>query len=82
MVPTLDGVHHLKLPVADLDRSIDWYGSRLGYRVVIGFRQNGRRTGVSMEHPDGGPGLGLVLAPQKATAAAGFDFAPAGARAR
>ncbi len=28
MIPTLDGVHHLKLPVTDLTRSIAWYASR------------------------------------------------------
>jgi catechol 2,3-dioxygenase-like lactoylglutathione lyase family enzyme len=74
MIPTLDGVHHVKLPVADLDRSIDWYRSRLGYEVVIVFRSDGRRSGVTMAHPDGGPMLGLVESPEKARAAAGFDY--------
>ncbi|WP_051791528.1 VOC family protein [Amycolatopsis jejuensis] len=74
MVPTLDGVHHLKLPVTDLDRSIAWYGDVLGYEVVVEFREHGRRTGVSMDHPRGGPGLALTLAPELARAAAGFDY--------
>jgi catechol 2,3-dioxygenase-like lactoylglutathione lyase family enzyme len=74
MVPTLDGVHHLKLPVTDLDRSIDWYRSRLGYEVVIVFREGGVRTGVTMAHQGRGPMLGLVHAPDKARAAAGFDY--------
>jgi catechol 2,3-dioxygenase-like lactoylglutathione lyase family enzyme len=74
MVPTLDGVHHLKLPVTDLDRSIGWYRSRLGYEVVIVFRDDGERSGVTMAHPDGGPMLGLVQTPDKARAAAGFDY--------
>lgn len=74
MVPTLAGVHHLKLPVSDLDRSISWYASRLGYQVVLEFRKGGERTGVSMTHPDGGPWLGLVLDPEPARAAAGFDY--------
>jgi catechol 2,3-dioxygenase-like lactoylglutathione lyase family enzyme len=74
MIPTLDGVHHLKLPVTDLQRSIDWYGSRLGYRVAVEFRQHGERTGVSMLHPAGGPGLGLVRSPDLARVAAGFDY--------
>jgi catechol 2,3-dioxygenase-like lactoylglutathione lyase family enzyme len=74
MIPTLAGVHHLKLPVSDLDRSIEWYASRLGYQVVIEFRDHGRRTGVSMTHPDGGPWLGLMLDPDKARASAGFDY--------
>jgi catechol-2,3-dioxygenase len=74
MIPTLAGVHHLKLPVSDLDTSITWYGKCLGYQVVIEFRNHGRRTGVSMTHPDGGPWLGLVHAPERARAAAGFDY--------
>ncbi|MFE3178523.1 VOC family protein [Amycolatopsis sp. NPDC059090] len=74
MIPTLDGVHHLKLPVADLDRSAAWYADRLGYAVALEFRQDGRRTGVTMTHPRGGPDLGLVLNPNLARAAAGFDY--------
>jgi catechol 2,3-dioxygenase-like lactoylglutathione lyase family enzyme len=74
MIPTLDGVHHVKLPVADLDRSMEWYASRLGYRLMIEFRERGRRTGVTMAHPAGGPMMGLVEAPEKARAAAGFDY--------
>jgi catechol 2,3-dioxygenase-like lactoylglutathione lyase family enzyme len=74
MIPTLAGVHHLKLPVSDLDRSIEWYASRLGYQVVIEFRDRGRRTGVSMTHPNGGPWLGLTLDRDRARASAGFDY--------
>lgn len=74
MIPKLAGVHHLKLPVSDLDRSIRWYGTRLGYQVVIEFRDHGRRTGVVMTHPDGGPDLALNLNPDRAKASAGFDY--------
>jgi len=74
MIPKLAGVHHLKLPVSDLDRSIRWYATRLGYQVVIEFREHGRRTGVAMTHPDGGPDLALNLNPDRAKASAGFDY--------
>jgi catechol 2,3-dioxygenase-like lactoylglutathione lyase family enzyme len=73
-VPRLDGVHHLKLPVADLERSRAWYESRLGYVVRIEFVEDGRLMGVSMRHPRGGPDLALRLDPQRAAAAAGFDY--------
>jgi catechol 2,3-dioxygenase-like lactoylglutathione lyase family enzyme len=72
--PKLDGVHHLKLPVADLERSRSWYESRLGYEVDIEFVEGGRLMGVSMTHPNGGPTLALRLNPERAAAAAGFDY--------
>jgi catechol 2,3-dioxygenase-like lactoylglutathione lyase family enzyme len=72
--PLLAGVHHLKLPVADLRRSQAWYESRLGYRLTEEFHNDGRLTGIGMEHPNGGPAIGFVLAPELAAAAAGFDY--------
>ncbi len=73
-VPRLAGVHHLKLPVSDLDRSQRWYESRLGYTVVQQFVEEGVLRGVVMEHPAGGPSFALRLDPARARAAAGFDY--------
>jgi len=73
-IPTLAGVHHVKLPVSDLERSIAWYESRLGYKRTIDFVEHGTLMGVSMNHPDGGPMFGLRLDPDRARAAAGFDY--------
>jgi catechol 2,3-dioxygenase-like lactoylglutathione lyase family enzyme len=72
--PALAGVHHLKLPVSDLARSRDWYTSRLGYRVQLEFVEAGTLMGLAMTHPNGGPDLGLRLDPDRAAAAAGFDY--------
>ena len=72
--PLLDGVHHLKLPVGDLDRARAWYESRLGYRVTTEFVEQGTVMGLVMTHPNGGPMFGLRLAPERAKAAAGFDY--------
>ncbi len=72
--PVLDGVHHLKLPVADLDRTRAWYESRLGYRPTLMFTQQGRATGLVMAHPNGGPMIGFVLDPERAARACGFDY--------
>ena len=72
--PVLAGVHHLKLPVSDLRRSQQWYESRLGYRLAEEFHNQGRLSGIGMEHPNGGPGIGFVLDPDRAQAAAGFDY--------
>jgi catechol 2,3-dioxygenase-like lactoylglutathione lyase family enzyme len=72
--PRLAGVHHLKLPVSDLQRSRAWYESRLGYRMDVEFVEQGTLMGVGMSHPAGGPDLGLRLDPDRAAAAAGFDY--------
>jgi catechol 2,3-dioxygenase-like lactoylglutathione lyase family enzyme len=72
--PELDGIHHVKLPVSDLARSQEWYESRLGYLVSIEFVEQGELKGVSMRHPKGGPELALRLDPERAAAAAGFDY--------
>ncbi|WP_280354230.1 VOC family protein [Nocardia otitidiscaviarum] len=74
MTPVLAGVHHLKLPVSDLHRSIEWYRTRLGYEVGIEFHEHGTLMGVALHHPTGGPLFGLRYDPEKAAAAAGFDY--------
>jgi catechol 2,3-dioxygenase-like lactoylglutathione lyase family enzyme len=72
--PAPAGIHHLKLPVTDLARSREWYQTRLGYRVQIEFVEQGRLMGYALEHPNGGPPLALRLDPERARAAAGFDY--------
>ena len=72
--PLLDGIHHLKLPVTDLERSLAWYQHRLGYVVIKEFVEDGIRMGVAMTHLNGGPDLALRLDPPRARAAAGFDY--------
>ena len=72
--PVLDGIHHLKLPVTDLDRSLAWYQEHLGYGVMTEFVEEGVRMGVAMTHPNGGPDLALRCDPDRARAAAGFDY--------
>lgn len=73
-VPRLAGVHHLKLPVRDLKRSQAWYESRLGYEKHAEFVEAGTVMGIGMQHPNGGPALALRLDPDRAAAAAGFDY--------
>jgi len=73
-IPRLDGIHHVKLPVSDLQRSRAWYESRLGYQVQMEFVEQGKLMGLAMVHPNGGPGFALRLDPERAAAAAGFDY--------
>ena len=72
--PELDGVHHVKLPVSDLNRSRAWYESRLGYRLATEFIEDGAVMGLALAHPNGGPDLGLRLNPELAARTAGFDY--------
>jgi catechol 2,3-dioxygenase-like lactoylglutathione lyase family enzyme len=72
--PALAGVHHLKLPVTDLARSLEWYRGRMGYDVELEFVEQGVLMGYAMAHPNGGPRLALRLDPERARAAAGFDY--------
>jgi catechol 2,3-dioxygenase-like lactoylglutathione lyase family enzyme len=70
----LAGVHHLKLPVSDLERSRAWYVRTLGFETAREFVEDGRLMGIHLAHPNGGPGLSLLLDPQQAAAASGFDY--------
>jgi len=72
--PALAGLHHLKLPVRDLARSLEWYSSRLGYEVAMEFIEGGVLMGYALRHPNGGPPLALRLDAERAEAAAGFDY--------
>jgi catechol 2,3-dioxygenase-like lactoylglutathione lyase family enzyme len=67
--PRLDGVHHLQLPVTDLERSSSWYRSRLGFEPDMEFQREGRLVGLALKHPHGGPGPALRLDPERAAAA-------------
>ncbi len=72
--PRLDGIHHVKIPVTDLDRSRAWYESRLGYEVYLEFVEDGVLMGVAMPHPNGGPQLALRLDPERSAGLGDFDF--------
>ena len=73
--PALEGIHHPQsFPVRDLDRSLAWYQDRLGYEIMHEFVEDGVRMGIAMTHPNGGPDFATRLDPERASAAAGFDY--------
>ena len=72
-MPDLSGFHHVKLPVADLGRSRDWYTSVLGLQVEIEFVEDGVLHGLALADANGRLGLALRLDPVRAAALAGFD---------
>src|SRR3712207_534721 len=69
----LSGLHHVKIPVADLDRSRDWYTSVLGLRVDVEFVEDGTLRGLALADAGGRLSLALRLDPVRAAALAGFD---------
>ncbi len=72
-MPDLSGFHHVKLPVADLGRSREWYTSVLGLRVEIEFVEDGVLRGLALADASGRLRLALRLDPVRAGALAGFD---------
>jgi catechol 2,3-dioxygenase-like lactoylglutathione lyase family enzyme len=73
-MPDLSGVHHIKLPVADLDRSRSWNTSVLGLSVEIEFVEDGVVMGLALTDPARSVRLALRRDPERAAAVAGFDF--------
>lgn len=73
--PLIVGVHHVKLPVSDLQRSRDWYERVLGLEVLVDFPdEDGVVRGLAGVLP-GQPPLALALRENvdAARGAAGFD---------
>lgn len=67
------GLHHAKIPVADLARSREWFESLLGLRAEIEFRDDdGTVRGVAYL-PLGGLRIALREDPPRAAALAGWD---------
>jgi catechol 2,3-dioxygenase-like lactoylglutathione lyase family enzyme len=72
--PTFVGVHHVGLPVTDIERSRTWYESVLGFRSVLDEEVEDRIVTVTLQHPSAGIILCLFAAPPQAQALA--DFSP------
>jgi catechol 2,3-dioxygenase-like lactoylglutathione lyase family enzyme len=70
----LTGVHHVRLPVSDLDRSFAFWGELLGYEREFDFPGPDGPRGWALKHPLGGPRLVLWRDPELATASAGFPW--------
>ena len=73
MDTAINGFHHVKLPIADLARSRDWYARVLGLQTHIEFAEGGVLMGVAMRDADGSIDLALRHDPPRAAALAGFD---------
>jgi catechol 2,3-dioxygenase-like lactoylglutathione lyase family enzyme len=69
----VSGLHHVKLPVADVERSRAWYGRAFDFACTLEFVEEGRLCGVALRSPDGDVALALREDPARAAALAGFD---------
>lgn len=70
----LAGIHHVKFPVTDLPRSVEWYSRVFGLEVQLEFRDDddGPVMGVVFE-PSAGVWVALRHNPEAARGIAGFD---------
>ncbi|MFE4963716.1 antibiotic biosynthesis monooxygenase [Streptomyces sp. NPDC056660] len=76
-IPVPSGIHHVKLPVTDLERSARWYGTVLGGRRLAEMdhrRPDGTLFAVILDVPGLGTRLELRLDPATATAVKGYDL--------
>jgi catechol 2,3-dioxygenase-like lactoylglutathione lyase family enzyme len=70
----LTGVHHVRLPVRDLERSFAFWHELLGYEREFDFPGPEGPRGWALKHPRGGPDLVLWRDPAKAAASSGFPW--------
>ncbi|MFC1439847.1 VOC family protein [Streptacidiphilus sp. N1-10] len=73
--PRLSGIHHVKIPVTDLTRSVDWYARVFGLDVTMEFPDaDGVVRGVAGLVPGlGDVLLGLRVNREAAEGCKGFD---------
>ena len=69
----ISGFHHVKLPVADVARSRDWYGRVLSFQVTLEFVEDGVVEGLALRDPSGTIQLALRHDPVRAAALSDFD---------
>ncbi|QXE33258.1 VOC family protein [Streptomyces sp. GMY02] len=74
--PVLSGLHHVTLPVSDLDTSTAWYASVLGAERIPALDHHdphGARYSVVVALPGLGVPVQLRLAPEAAGTATAYD---------
>jgi len=70
---TFVGVHHVGLPVTDIERSRTWYETVLGFRSVLDEESEDGIITVTLEHPSSGIIVCLIAASPQARAMAEFS---------
>lgn len=70
--PRLGGIHHVRIPVSDVNVSADWYSEVLGLQVVLVEEEENEVIGTVFSLGEGPSRLGLHHDPTRAAALAGF----------
>jgi catechol 2,3-dioxygenase-like lactoylglutathione lyase family enzyme len=70
----LTGVHHVRLPVTDLECSYAFWREVLGYERDFDFPGPDGPIGWALRHSRGGPDIVLWHNPEKAAASSGFPW--------
>jgi catechol 2,3-dioxygenase-like lactoylglutathione lyase family enzyme len=73
--PALSGIHHVKIPVTDLDRAVEWYSRVFGFAATMEFPDaDGVVRGVAGQVPGlADTMLGLRVNPAAAEGCRDFD---------
>ena len=71
-VLTIEGLHHVNVPVSDVPRSRDWYSRLFGLAPILEEEAEDAVVSSTLEHAASGLVLRLRLAPTRAQALAGF----------
>ncbi|MEV0596070.1 VOC family protein [Nonomuraea cavernae] len=69
----LGGFHHVKLPVSDVHKSLEWYRRVLRLDLAIEFVEDGVLRGVALTDPARTVTLALREEPRLAAQLSGFD---------
>jgi catechol 2,3-dioxygenase-like lactoylglutathione lyase family enzyme len=71
---SIQGIHHVRLPVADLERSVLWYRELLGFERDFPFRRDGVIYAWALKHVASGLSLTLMHEPTLARSTSGFPY--------
>ncbi|MDB5862122.1 MAG: hypothetical protein JWQ76_5811 [Ramlibacter sp.] len=74
MTVPISCVHHVRLPVSDLDRSVRWYADLLGFEKDFPFTREGVIYGWALKHRANDVNLALIRDAERARQSAGFAY--------
>jgi catechol 2,3-dioxygenase-like lactoylglutathione lyase family enzyme len=72
-MPVLEGFHHVRLPVSDVGKSLEWYTRVLRLEVSIEFIEDGVLGAVALSDANRTLTLALREDPRRAATLAGFN---------